>query len=93
MKGSLDLDVLVLTFAVQSVKYSKVCGKVTGYQYASPGAFATYYNNQALTLDGNYVDGVSITHGHPRRHIWTVAAVVDAVHSDESACRDLEEVY
>ena len=27
-----------------------------------------------LTIDGPYVDGVSMTHGSPRRHIWTFAA-------------------
>jgi len=75
-----------LTFAVQSVKYSKVCGKVIGYQYATPDAFRSYYDNQTLTLNGNYVDGVSITHGHPRRHIWTVAAAVDAVHAGRGVC-------
>jgi len=39
-----------LTFAVQSVKYSKVCGKVIGYQYGAPDAFSSYYGNRALTL-------------------------------------------
>jgi hypothetical protein len=28
------------------------------------------------TIDGNYVDGVSLTHGHPHQHIWTFAARV-----------------
>ena len=75
-----------LTFAVQSVKYSKVCGKVIGYQYGSTDAFGPYYYNRALTVDGNYVDGVSITHGHPRRHIWTFAAAHDEQYADASAC-------
>jgi len=66
-----------LTFAVQSVKYSKVYGKVIGYQYASPDAVQPYYHNQMLTVGGNYVDGVSITCGYPRRHIWTFVAAVD----------------
>jgi len=34
-----------LTFTVQSVKYSKVCGKIIGYQYGSPDAFGAYYRN------------------------------------------------
>ena len=77
-----------LTFAVlnQSVKYSKMCGKVIGYQYGSPDAFVRYYYNRGLTLDMNYVDGVSITHGHPRRHIWTFAAVLDEQYSSASTC-------
>ena len=75
-----------LTFAVQSVKYSKVCGKVIGYQYGSPDAFWPYYHNRALTVDGNYVDGVSITHGHPRRHIWTFAAAHDEQYANAGSC-------
>ena len=75
-----------LTFAVQSVKYSKVCGKVIGYQYATLDAFTSYYENRALTLDGHYVDGVSITHGHPRRHIWTFAAAHDEQRHNKYAC-------
>jgi len=75
-----------LTFVVQNVKYSKVCGKVIGYQYGSPDAFWPYYHNRALTVDGNYVDGVSITHGHPRRHIWTFAAAVDEVYTNGYVC-------
>ena len=27
-------------------------------------------------INGNYVDGVSLTHGAPRQHIWTFAATV-----------------
>jgi hypothetical protein len=29
---------------------------------------------QNPTIDGNYVDGVSLTHGRPRQHVWTFAA-------------------
>ena len=58
-------------FQVHGIEYSHVCGKVIGYQDGSPDAFAhplRRYNR----IDGNYVDGVSITHGHgPRKHIWT----------------------
>ena len=32
------------------------------------------------------MDGVSITHGHPRRHIWTFAAAHDEQYADGSAC-------
>ena len=34
--------------------------------------------NQRLTIDGLYVDGVSLTYGStPRQHIWTFAAAYD----------------
>ena len=57
------------------VEYSRVCGRVRGYQYAATGAFHSYNANNSLTIDDNYVDGVSITYGSaPRKHLWTYAA-------------------
>ena len=54
-----------------SRQYSRVCGRTIGYQIGSPDAF----NYQATAqLDSYYVYGISITHGSPRRHIWTYAA-------------------
>ena len=84
-----------LTFAVQSVKYSKVCGKVIAYQYGTPDAFWSYYSNRALTVDGNYMEGVSITHGHPRRHIWTFVAAVDEqrANGDTCPCTKTDTIY
>ena len=52
-------------------EYSKVCGKIRGFQTGTPDSFA---NSAHAGLESNYVDGVSLTHGHPRQHIWTFAA-------------------
>ncbi len=30
-------------------------------------------------LDSNYVDGISLTYGRPRKHVWTFAASLDEV--------------
>jgi len=63
------------TFPVHGVSYQKVCGRVTAYQEDTPDAFNPYYSNRAITIDGTYIDGVSITHGHhPRKHVWSFAA-------------------
>ena len=65
---------------VHGVEYSNVCGKIIGYQQKSPDAFYAYYNNQGLTIDHTYVDGISLTHGHnPRNHIWTFAAALHEI--------------
>ena len=54
-------------------QYSKVCGRVIGYQVTTPDGFL----GVDRTIDENYVDGVSITYGkNPRQHIWTYAAGV-----------------
>ena len=68
------------TYSVHNLEYSKVCGKVKGYQFGSPDAFHPFDSNQHLTIDDTYVDGVSLTHGHsPRQHIWTFACALDEV--------------
>ena len=65
-------------FPAHDVPYSRVCGKIVGYQYYSNDAFNPFSNNQALTLDGAYVDGISLTHGtNPRNHIWTFTNALD----------------
>ena len=65
------------TFYPTGRQYSKVCGRVTGYQVATPGAFRIIYlNTLPSSLDDIYVDGVSVTNGSPRTHIWTFAAGV-----------------
>ena len=66
---------------VQGVQYSRVCGKIIGYQQSSTDAFHRFINGQT-TIDSNYVDGISLTNGRsPRRHIWTFVA---AQHEDNS---------
>ena len=44
-------------------QYSRVCGRVVGYQVASPDAFRE-----------NHLDGITITHGAQRYHIWSYVA-------------------
>ena len=53
--------------------YSQVCGRVIGYQYCTTDGFEPDGG-----IDGNYVDGVSVTHGSsPRQHVWSFAAGLD----------------
>ena len=61
-------------FPTQSIQYSQVCGRIIGYQIGHPGAFV---NSEQQVIDGTYVDGVSLTYGIPRKHIWTFANVID----------------
>ena len=68
-------------FPVHGVQYTRVCGKIIGYQSGSPDAFRPDNRRGQTTTDSNYVDGISITHGSPRTHIWTFAA---ALHEDDS---------
>jgi hypothetical protein len=57
------------------IGYTKVRGRIIGYQFSQPEAF----NTGSSSIDAHYVDGVSLTHGSPRQHIWTFAAAYDEV--------------
>ena len=63
-------------FPSNGISYSHVCGRVVGYQYASTDASEPSHRNFESHNDINsyYVDGVSITHGSPRQHVWTLIA-------------------
>ena len=50
--------------------YRKVCGRIIGYQVGSTDVFG----DRQLLIDQTYVDGVSLTYGSPRQHIWTFAS-------------------
>ena len=62
-----------IIFPTHGVLYNKVCGRAFAYQRGSDDAYDGYRNRNQL-LDGHYVDGLSVTHGSPRNHIWTFAA-------------------
>ncbi len=69
------------TFTVHGTNYSRVCGKVIAYQFGTPNAFGSGLEPapRRRTLNDVYLDGVSITHGTPRQHIWSFAAALDEV--------------
>ena len=71
------------TFSTQSVRYSKVCGKVIGYQYGKPNGFGPSKYTSPL-INRTYIDGVSITYGSPRQHVWTFAAAKDEAVTTDS---------
>ena len=74
-------------FSSNFMQYSRVCGRITGYQENSPDAFRPFYDNQDRTIDDLYVDGVSLTYGFsPRKHIWTFAAGVEDVGNSPYHC-------
>ena len=46
---------------------------VYGYQKGSPDAFG-HEENSPVNLNGNYVDGISISSGYPHKHLWSYVA-------------------
>ena len=63
-----------LTYSTGSEQYNQVCGRIIGYQIGTPDAF---YYGPSRSIDSVYVEGVSVTHGYPRQHIWTFAGGLD----------------
>ena len=57
-------------FPSDGISYSEICGRVYGYQYGSPDGTTSFQSS----LDQGYIDGVSITQGYPRKHIWSFIA-------------------
>ena len=68
------------------ISYSQICGKVTAYQYRAPDAIAN--RAQENNLNSYYLDGISITRGSPRQHVWSliVGLFENSVPGYESNC-------
>ena len=73
-RKTVDIGCSSVTFPTNGISYSKVCGRVFGYQKESTDGFVRHTHCPNCNIDQQYVDGVSITHGSPRQHIWTLAA-------------------
>jgi len=94
--GGSAADCYSAHFTTDGTKFSRVCGMMKGYQKGSMDAFYPYgyaeFGNTkyvppvtvSKSLDGIYVDGVSITYGHPRKHIWTYAVGLSEDHDYHS---------
>ena len=70
-------------FKTSNINYRSVCGRIIAYQYGHPEAF---HGGITSDIDSHYVDGVSLTHGTPRKHIWTFAAASDELASSTCLC-------
>ena len=65
-------------FHTRGVTFQHICGQTKSYQKGTPGAF----RGVTKGINELYVDGISITIGSPRQHIWTYSAS----HRDDIAC-------
>ena len=57
-------------FLTNGISYTHICGRVIGYQKGKTDALS----NQNKGINGPYLDGVSITCGSPREHVWSYIA-------------------
>ena len=83
-------------YPTQGIQYSQVCGRIIGYQVGQPQAFIL---SRGRSIDGYYVDGVSLTYGSPRQHIWTFANallenyLLRFLYTSTCPCTDVNEQY
>ncbi|CAE8601997.1 unnamed protein product, partial [Polarella glacialis] len=54
-------------------RYVRITGSVKAYQKGSMDAFAVDFRDSSSLESSDYVDGMSITVGHPRTHVFTLA--------------------
>ena len=60
-----------VVYQTGSEPYSQVCGRARGYQFGLMNAFGPHLSTPSI--NDPYLDGISITHGNPRQHIWSFA--------------------
>ena len=70
-----------IKFPSNGISYSQVCGRVVGYQRGSPDGL----NNKPNNINSYYLDGVSITQSHSRKHVWSLlCGLYDSKSSDNN---------
>ena len=79
---------LSTVYSSYGITYSHVCGRITRFQYGGTRAFYGYNSQGHLTIEEPFVDGVVITHGSVKQHIWTFAAALseDPFYSPNVQC-------
>ena len=64
-------------YSSHGIKYTQICGRARGHQYTSPDGLSPTFDGGASShndINSFYVDGISLTRGSPRKHIWTFVA-------------------
>ena len=65
-----------VSFSSYNIAFTHICGRIIGYQILTPDAFNSYSESQYTTIEDPYVDGVVITRGIEKEHVWTFGASV-----------------
>ena len=92
--GRLNSGCVSVIFPSQNLSYSQICGRVKGYQYGTTDAIQPSYVRYSYWYSYNirnnintyYVDGVSITRGSYREHVWTLMSGYAQDSTSSSSC-------
>ena len=80
-----------ITYSTNRNSYSQVCGTIHGSYFGEPDGLNSYTSVRSRSagtpLNGNYVDGISLTHGSMyEHHIWTLSAIVNFATNPTDVC-------
>ena len=78
-----------ITYSTHGNSYSQVCGTIHGSYFGDPDGFDSHSHIRSadISLNGNYVDGISLTHGSMKEHhIWTLSAIVNFATNPPDIC-------
>ena len=83
-----------ITYSTNGNSYSQVCGTIHGSYFGDPDGFDSHNEDTSMRssstntpLNGNYVDGISLTHGSiNKHHIWTLTAIVNFANNPDDIC-------
>ena len=64
-------------FSAKGISYDQICGQAKAYQKGHMDAF----DAESPSIDSQYVEGISITIGSPRKHVWTYAVGLSDNHN------------
>ena len=85
MCGGQSSRCISTSFTSHGVEYSRVCGRITGYQFGGTNGFYQYHNSQS-SIDTFFLDGIVLTYGSPHCHIWSFTVSYNEYRSDDSGC-------
>ena len=70
-----DVGCSSISFSTNGQNYTRVCGWVRGYGTLTCDSFERFsFGGNISDINTAYLDGVSITHGIPRKHLWSYVA-------------------
>ena len=85
MCGGKDRGCVSTSFSSHGVEYSRVCGRIIGYQFGKTNDFLGYHSHQT-SINSYFLDGIVLTYGSPRCHIWSFAGAYTQYRSDTHGC-------
>ena len=68
-------------FQTKGISYTQICGRVLGYQKGTTDGIRSN-----TSINSTYLDGVSITRGSPREHVWSYISGLNSNAANSCPC-------